>query len=72
MGMFDSVWVPCSCGDRIEFQSKAGERILANYTVSNAPAAVLGDIKDQTAKCPSCGKSATVRVAVLAMVEWSS
>lgn len=54
MGMFDSLIVCCPiCGENVEFQSKGGECILAQYNIVNVPPEVLWDT-DDSAYC-SCG-----------------
>lgn len=57
MGLYDSVWVTCPhCGKPAEFQSKAGPVLyLANYTLDNAPPAILLDISDAPEYHQSCG-----------------
>lgn len=56
MGMFDSVWVPCpKCGERHEFQSKAGDCGCHSYTLETAPQIVLFDISgEQRVYCDKC------------------
>jgi hypothetical protein len=70
MGMFDSLYVDCSCGKKVEFQSKAGDCTLARYTISDCPDAIAGDLIDKTEWC-NCGKSLTLRGAVVLLVERS-
>lgn len=58
MGMFDTLVEDCpNCGkkDAIEFQSKAGPRMLARYTLATAPMEVLVDVNnDGPSKCSGC------------------
>lgn len=55
MGMFDRVMVDCpNCGERVEFQSKAGECVLADFGVNDAPVPVLMDIMNIPEHC-DCG-----------------
>ena len=62
MGMFDRVWARCpKCGAQVEFQSKAGECSLINYSFDSVPVEIAADLsgKEQRA-CDSCG--ATLRL----------
>lgn len=70
MGMFDSLRVPCQCGSSAEFQSKAGERTLAEYTIEDCPAPVAADLIHTTETCDGCGRPVTLRGAVVLMAEW--
>jgi len=46
MGMFDTVMIMCpSCGKITKQQSKMGECMLREYTLAEAPLAVLSDMK---------------------------
>jgi hypothetical protein len=63
MGMFDRVMVQCpKCDGQAEFQSKAGDCVLATYTLETAPAAVLCDIHDDWSCCEKCDHSFQVHV----------
>ena len=56
MGMFDSVLVICSiCGTKVEFQSKAGECLLREYTPENTPPEISLNLRGETEICPTCG-----------------
>lgn len=57
MGMFDTVLFSCEdCGKMNEFQSKADECILGNYTIDNAPLSILVDMfYAGNIKCEHCG-----------------
>lgn len=57
MGMFDSVIVDCdSCGEYVEFQSKAGDCHLAVYSIDSLPPfSIIADLTDSHVRC-SCGK----------------
>ena len=70
--MYDSVWVRCSCGQSVEFQSKAGRCVLADYDVNSAPADVLVSVAGETQECRSCGELVTIRVMYNAYVERGS
>lgn len=61
MGLPDSIWIPCpQCGTSLEYQSKAGECILADFTLKNAPTEMLIDIEGDKAWCSKCQKAYTV------------
>ena len=60
MGMFDRVYIACpKCGNKIEFQSKAGVCELNEYGASDVPASIAGDIIGDEQQC-QCG--AVVRI----------
>jgi len=60
MGMFDRVYIACpKCGNKIEFQSKAGVCELNEYGTSDVPASIAGDIIGDEQQC-QCG--AIVRI----------
>jgi len=62
MGMFDSVIAECpSCGEEIEFQSKAGDCGLKRYHFSNVPPEVAADVDEDSRNC-SCGEVLTLRL----------
>jgi hypothetical protein len=57
--MFDSVIVHCTsrdCDGTIEFQSKAGECVLQNYTPHAVPMPIAGDLDGDTQSCGKCGR----------------
>ena len=55
MGVFDKVWVTCpECGEGIEFQSKAGDCMMDNYTLDNVPKKILSSIKGEAEACERC------------------
>jgi len=69
MGMFDSLIVKCpDCGEEVEFQSKAGECMLACYSLDDCPPGILGDLDNVSEKC-QCGKFVTLKVQIRATVE---
>ena len=57
MSCFNTVIVPCpKCGKPEYCQSKSGECLLKNYTIKNAPLAVLTDINRHAPfTCRYCG-----------------
>jgi hypothetical protein len=70
MGMFDRVWVSCpKCNEKIEYQSKAGNRGLNDYTLADAPAAVLGCLAGDKEVCPNCHEVVRIVVAIHAWAE---
>ena len=62
MGMFDSVIMGCPCGGEIEWQSNAGERVLARYHPSSVPFAIAADVSGRAGYCEGCGKSYILRL----------
>jgi|TARA_Y100000310_G_C20698487_1_gene827446 hypothetical protein len=54
--MFDSIFATCpECEARVEFQSKAGECILASYSIpGNIPVEIAKDIEGKLIMC-ECG-----------------
>lgn len=63
MGMFDSLYVPCpDCEAPVEFQSKAGECILARFTLRDVPLKIAIDLEGQTAMCQKCGRVVEIRL----------
>lgn len=66
MGMFDSVDVQCpKCESMIEFQSKAGECLLNNYSLYNAPPEVLEDISRDIEVCPNCKSAVGIKLIMV-------
>jgi NMD protein affecting ribosome stability and mRNA decay len=57
MGLFDRVMGRCpSCGEPMEFQSKAGDCILAEFDIVSVPAEVAKDMHGKGWQCNRCGK----------------
>ena len=69
MGMFDSLYIECQCGERLEFQSKRGPCQCNEYTLGDCPSAVAGDLMGESQRC-KCGRVATLRGAVVLVPEW--
>jgi hypothetical protein len=65
--MFDRIYVKCPyCGGEAEFQSKAGECILANYYVpGNIPTEIAADLQDTSEYCSECSNIVTIRIKQL-------
>ena len=56
MGCFDVVKFQCQCTGWVTWQSKAGKCRLDEFTVDEAPAAILIDLANWTESCGRCGK----------------
>ncbi len=55
MGMYDTVTVICPhCGKLAEYQSKAGDCSLANYSKHLVPLEIANDINGEFLCCESC------------------
>lgn len=67
MGMFDSLYVKCTCGKEVEFQSKTGECSLARYTLDDCPPKVAAGLIGETQTC-ECGENLTLRGTVVLWV----
>jgi hypothetical protein len=70
MGMFDSLYVGCPCGESVEFQSKAGDCHCDNFTLADCPPAIAADLIGETRKCRSCGKEMRLRGSVTLFPEY--
>ena len=57
MGMFDSVYIDCpECGEEVEFQSKAGDCVLASYSKGDAiPMTIVADLSGELSSCHAEG-----------------
>ena len=63
MGCFDSVVVECpDCHEKVEFQSKAGDCILAVYDNRYVPENIAKDLNRQCKNCENCGKVITLEI----------
>lgn len=69
MGLFDRVWVPCPCGEELEFQSKAGECCMTSYTLPEAPREIQADIIGDAETCKKCGRLTTIQ-GLVTVVAW--
>ena len=71
MSCFDELKLVCpACGAEKVFQSKAGYCRMDEYSVSDAPAAVLADVAAQSPfTCDECGALFRLRVTVHTIVE---
>ena len=67
MGMYDTVHVNCpKCFEPDSTQSKAGDCRLYDYTLYDAPPAVLGDTAGEEFTCKKCGCRYKVVVQMMA------
>jgi predicted RNA-binding Zn-ribbon protein involved in translation (DUF1610 family) len=65
--MFDRVWVTCpSCGNNIEFQSKAGACELKDYSLDTAPSEIAGSILGDQYECEHCHRDVKIIGKVVA------
>ncbi len=62
MGCYDSVFIDCDCGDRIEFQSKRGPCDYVEYDINTMPVALAADLQDESSTCKRCGKTVTLKM----------
>jgi len=61
MGIYDSLYVSCPrCHNTIEYQSKAGDCVLARYSVQNVPPDIAGDLDGEPASCKGCGSTVII------------
>jgi len=69
MGLFDTVYADCpNCGEEkgLEFQSKGGDCMLANYMLENAPLDVLSDVnRHSPSHCRNCKAAYTVKYDIM-------
>ena len=64
MGCYDSVNIPCpTCGEMVEFQSKAGDRCLDTYEYSSVPVEIAIDLDGASSWCKCCGTRFSVHVS---------
>jgi predicted RNA-binding Zn-ribbon protein involved in translation (DUF1610 family) len=65
MGLFDRVLVACpQCGESIEFQSKAGDCWLADYTVETMPVSIAADLDGEVERCRTCGQRVRIETEI--------
>lgn len=66
MGMFDTYTVKCFCGQSVEFQSKAGDCMMRDYSIDNPPPPIVaGDLINQSATCHACDRTITIRGCIV-------
>ena len=67
MGCFNTLRVPCPrCGEPAEFQSKAGDCDMREFSLADAPPVILGDLADERHTCDMCGATFVLVVRTLA------
>lgn len=55
MGLYDTVVAGCTgCGTPVEFQSKAGDCVLATYTLDAVPYSIALDLDGADEACHKC------------------
>jgi hypothetical protein len=71
MGMFDRVMVPCpACDAPVEFQTKAGDCVLARLTPGQMSDLMKVDMAGEQQRCPVCGVTIGCRLIVAPQVEF--
>jgi len=64
--MFDRVMVTCpKCGEEVEFQSKAGECTLCEYTLYNMPSSIAANLEGTSEICPGCKADVSLRTHII-------
>jgi len=71
MGMFDSLYVDCCCGNKVEFQSNAGDCTCESYQINNVLNSIAGYLIGSTEKCDVCGAIITLRGSVVLVAEFT-
>jgi hypothetical protein len=70
MGMFDSLYVDCpQCGKPIEFQSKVGDCACDDFDITNVPAEIALDCKDDIEQCPNCFAEVGLNVQSIVIIQ---
>jgi hypothetical protein len=65
--MFDSLYLRCTCGKEVEFQSKSGPCVCASFDLNNCPQQVAIDLIGKTEMC-ECGQPVTLQGRVMLFV----
>lgn len=65
MGMFDSVYVDCKCGEKVEFQSKAGDCLCHDYTIYDLPHEIALDLNKEVQECGKCGNKLKIHTKAI-------
>lgn len=70
MGMFDSVYVNCpACKARVELQSKAGDCMLNDFELFNAPPIIQADLARYSPyECTSCGYLMNIHTQAMSFI----
>lgn len=62
MGMFDRVSARCpNCNEIIEWQSKAGDCNLDDYSIESVPVEIAADIDGEYTSCDNCTHSVRIK-----------
>lgn len=69
MSMFDSLVVPCICGEPVQFKSKAGDCRMEEYTLDDVPDRIAADCIGESERCGQCNATITIRGKVLLIKE---
>jgi len=64
MGVYDEVYAVCAnCGERVYFQSKAGDCSMGSYSPDDVPIAIAADLDGDSQGCTNC--EATVLIETI-------
>lgn len=69
MGLYDSLYWRCGCGQLLEWQSKSGECSMTGYHLGNLPADVAGGLADDVQRCENCGREYIARIQTMVQIE---
>ena len=70
MGVFDSVYATCACGELLEWQTKAMPcPYLERFPLDAVPIAAALDLQDSTAHCEKCGRTYALRCVMSPLPE---
>ena len=70
MGMFDTVSLACPhCGERTEFQTKAGQCLGMNYEIESVPARIAESLSERAVTCTSCDQPIFFSAKVVVTIE---
>lgn len=65
MGMYDAVWFRCpDCGGGVEFQSKAGKCVLAEFDSDQVPVDIARSVEGDIRSCHECGRAWRAEISV--------
>lgn len=72
MGIFDSLYVVCRCGEEVEFQSKADDDAYCRrFDLTNCPPVIAADLIGDSKDC-QCGRTITIQGSVNIRAEASA
>lgn len=70
MGTFDTLVVRCrNCDELLEFQSKADDCFMRNYTLSDVPPKIAVDLAGEVQDCSNCGFRHKIALVVKPVIE---